>query len=221
MSVQRTGDMDDRLEHYGDLEVQNIRVGATTGQGGGAVANSASVEPLGPSELDNDEVAELVHVFRDLTVETILQDPDGDNGEENSLSAQYEMQVNASPSGGTNPQFITSDQHFGVNGLAEQSDEPVLDFARVLPQVAAIEEPGTGFTGGGGGGGGTSSQRDMGFRERFGMGPFLDNDDSLDFRLESTARGFAGALVSDVIVQAYWLTYTVEGARPTLSPPGR
>jgi hypothetical protein len=216
MSVSRSGED----EFYGNLEWQTVRVGALIGTGTGnsndSQATAASIEPVGPAELANDEVAELVYFRRLLDMEINVAG-DTDNQEATEHNVKGEMGVNLDPGSGTNEQFATSDQNFGVNGISFNSDRTHLDVAAIgtgsIPQNVAGGSAAGGF-------GVNAMERDINYRNHFGMGPFLDADDSLDFRVEAGQRNSNAGVFADYYVTFAWDISTVEGARPTLSPPG-
>jgi hypothetical protein len=175
---------------------------------------NAQIEPLGEDELANDEVAELVAMYRVLDVE-INVDGTTENAEAQTYSAKAEMAVNFE---GGSSAFLSSDQNLGINGVAEEGDDAIFDVAMLGDSPGPYNESAN--PGSSGGGGLNASQRWISFRKEFGQGPFLDNDDDLSVRVEAANRNGNHGVFADYYLLLWWDVSTVAGARPTLAPPG-
>lgn len=198
MSVGTGRDVPD--VQYADHEFQTIRMVAVEPQGDvGGQASDREYEPLG-GDLQNDELAELVHIWGSLQVDASDGDPTVQD-QPNSIGGQAEVSVNLD--GAERP---TSDQR-DVNYGDEDS-----------PAVLGIMQTGTGvgaFSGTGGGGGAPNDDFYLNLREIFGTGPFFDKADDISVRTEVVADNFTPQIQAEAYWHLGYRVYEIESQRPT------
>jgi len=214
--VAETDSISEQTAAYSDLDVQTVRFGTVAGDNSARSASAGAVDPVGEGRLDNDEVAQLVRMERYFTIE--ITDTVDVGVPNHSIGGKAELQINAFPDGGTNPQFITSDTHFGINGVAEEkTNQAILDVC-IAGGGAAVVFDGTATVGGGGG---FSEERVENWAENMKYGPWLDVNDQLDCRVEVEVRSDDINAVTDVVYQLYWDVHQVAGGRPSFAAPSR
>lgn len=181
-----------QLEQYGDVEIQQIKVELNAGAQN---QNRFQTEPL-DGQLDRNEVAELVHLYRWASVNGGVNTASGGNFE--IMEAEFGVNY------GTVDVSVGNDNNWTESGTGEGdafSSAGSRMFDRTFDYVSL-----------GASSNGAWSERDLDFKGVFGTGPIVDEGDNLDVRVNAGDGDFG----NEYYIAAAFLVHDIEERRGNL-----
>jgi hypothetical protein len=226
MSVQEPESMG---VEYADHEVQGVAVKGTLGGDSSSAEFDEFIEldPVEPSYLDADEVAELVGYRVQISV-----DPADASGQEAGfVGAEFDMGINMDANAETLTQLGGNAQVLNRSGSDLRDGTNVSSDDNVVAGVNSIRGQLWGsrltlsqsFSSSSNSYGGAAPNPNQHFdedlRDKFGSGPYVDASDDLVFHIELNKFSYQPAVSSSIHAILYWNVETVEGGRPAFSRP--
>lgn len=214
MSIH-VSDCDDEADSYADLRVQQVAI-KTTIQSGQADASPSviyDIPILRDAGLQNDELAELVALERDIVCgfrsnsqnETAPPAVEVEGGLGVNMSEPEEFTTE-----GNAPVTTTVDGTNVVKILGSTENAAELD---IYHQNASPFYDDDTTAGGGAGFFAGSPYRKINYRDEFGQGPILDANDELNAKQEVDTHTVDNAFRTLSSYTLYWDVREVEGAR--------
>jgi len=217
---------------YADHEVQ-VLSGRLTVEG--TSSNSApsgdyihNTEAVSDRGIDSDELAELVAMYRTVSI-TVTDEQSSGQAEPANVAAETTLGINLGPDElptrtaevGTDvtndpATIVVNDQGEGTFAVANFEEPGVLDVSRIQAKP--------GFEGAGGGGSGsysTTAERSAHFQQDFGSGPYLDRTDDLSLSVEINPENIADGLDAQVEITyiLYWNVEQMPEGRASFARP--
>lgn len=203
-------------DRYSEFDVQLATV-QNSADGGSSNAESETVheiEPIAPTTLDNNEVAELVAHYRVIKARVnkgFQADIDG-NG---SLNVEYSMAVNTPNRDDHLPQLTGDD--IGPADLVDQEGSTIVPDgvnSTTISDAETLDFDSFAMIGAGNGNG--HSVRYINHRDEFGRGPVLDANDRIHVFLENDRQANDAQTRLQTFHAFYWDTATLEEVRTPL-----
>lgn len=218
MSI-RGGTPDERDQFaYNDLEYQEIstEVNSTSSTPDDTALTTLSLDPVGPQELDNNELAELVYLRRHAMAQIRENETLANQSRPSTAQFSAVLEVNSGEA-----EWLTTDQfpNAGPPGYKVDTKLQNLDAFETVGHTGFIDA-GTAFAGASGGD--DANYREYHFagpNSNFLFGPILDANDDLDIRQEIDKEDLIYPVRLRVQWVLGWMIHEVEGARPQFGVP--
>lgn len=213
----------DGAEEYADHEVQVIhgRIG-TDGVGvDGEVDEVLEYEPVSDRGLDSDELAELVAMYRSVTL--VVTDEQADTQTEvGQALLEYGLGINLSEQefaeqsgpqqGGTELNVDTG--QVAVNNYAEPGVLDTINEVSVRAGAAPTTDQDIDT-----GGNGQEFARFMNFADAFGSGPYVDRTDDITAHFEVGHDNLSGSTAAYFSTILYWSVEEMPEGRASFARP--
>jgi len=213
-----------KADEYADYEVQVIHGRINTDGVGpdGSVDEVIEYEPVSDRGIDSDELAELVAMYRDVTL--VINDED--NNDQNQIGqalmefglginlSESEFAEQSGPQHGATEVDTTSDGSVFQNNYSEPG---VLDHVNEVSQRAAHENSTSQNKSIGGNG--LRFERFMNFSDNFHTGPFVDRTDDITAHFEVGHDNLVSRAAAYFSVVLYWNVEEMPEGRASFSRP--
>lgn len=206
-------------ESYGGLEFQQLSANANLqpGNANEDVEVFSNVEPVEPQGLDNDEIAELVHMDVVYALHIRGDSTDDNQTEIGNSIAEYSIEVNPGNRDGQilnltadGDPFQQTEGPVANGGQLFEDDEPGRLFFGLLTAQPAFS---SGAEGRGGGAQSDNERYTLNYRNTHGRGPAVDANDDLGFFMEIGNDNVTSGITAQMTAQLVWDIHTVEGQR--------
>lgn len=211
---------------YSDFEVQHAVVNLDNDGSANSEAETVwEAEPVS-GDLDNDEVAELVKIYR--TFFARVSQRDEQQTQTGFLAVEYGIALNTpnrdqflvNKSGDNEGRISVVDEEGGA-AIADQAASE-LDEPEQLDYHIDAACPTLNDTSGNVGGGGDiaiRNERTINLRDSYGTGPFVDRTDAVNLFMEVTKNNILAPCRGQIHMTLVWDVARIQDSRAKLAPP--
>lgn len=229
MSVQDRSPLQ-ATNDWNDVQWQHYRHGIINDEtSNNVMIDTEQFNPVSPAGLEHDEIAQLLYLKVDFFGYFERTSGGASNTEPGTLKGEFDLGINVSGEDfmGDNEGFITindsidrnDDGTFGgesANQFKHISEDGLLYSGTIHPDVPFNDTA----NGSGGGGGGISRDEEfVNYRERYGFGPVVDDDDAMTYRMMNKKDQTSYGAVINAQMTLGWRTGRQEGVRRDLGLP--